>query len=550
MKLKNLFSTKALAEALRIVIARFPASACFLAIWTVWMLLEVTDAVDPSKNLSFALIWASSLGFFLTTAVTIWTEYLGRVRIQKTLITIASLLALADFMIICLTGTGSQAGEIGRAALMTGILVSILFLPVSKGLHKDQLTAYTFRQFTVMASAVCLAMIFAAADLIIFGTLEALFGNIDFRIAQVFLVLFCGTVQGIFYLRYVPQPIEISRERGDSLRVIATCAKNIILPLCIIYMVILYVYGFKILFSWSLPKGMLTWSVTGLSVVSLVVLYCMQPFYSTGNKIATLSRRLLPVLMLPLIVLMSVGLIYRFGEYGPTASRVYVALFAIWAFATFLWLSIRSSANMNLIAMTFAAAFISVSIIPGLNVSSLVNKYIHGKIITALEGTKLPVNVETLKTLIAKMPEKEGKLTASRIAYLDSWDDHSMVLDIVSSDSKVMEWEIYSGDEQDVVNSTENLTIEDPVIDIPADYNTMQIISKHYGYNQTRMTDVLPFDSIEVQIPADSLIQNGLSTPLIRPINDSTAFYLTRITFYKSDTTFVTSAEGIIFSKR
>jgi len=550
MKLKSLFSPKALIEAVRIVANRFPVSVGFLAVWTVWMLLFVTDAIEPSYNLNFAMLWASAVGFFLTVAVTIWTEYLDRLRLQKPLLLIASILAIADFVIIYITGTGSEAGEIGRTALMTGIWVSILFIPVSKGLDKNQLTAYTFRQFTGVASAVFLATIFAIAILIIFGTLEALFGDIDFRIAQVFFVLFCGTVQCIFYLRYIPRHQEIQLMHYDSLRIIAACARNIILPLCIIYMAILYAYGFKILAIWSLPKGTLTWAVTGLSTVSLIVLYCMQPYYAAGNKIAILARRLLPKLMLPLIVLMSIGLIYRFGEYGPTASRVYVALFAIWAFITFLWLSIRSEANMNLIAMTFAGAFITVSIIPGFNVSSLVNKYIHAQIVAALDSDKLPMNLSSLKAAIEKMPQKEAKLTASRISYLDCWDDHSMVSDIVTNDSKVTEWELYTDDEVEIVCTAEEYTVNDPIIDIPAGYNAMQDVDKYYGYSRPRIHDVLRFDSLEVHIPADSLYKNGLSTPLIRQVNDSTVFYLTKIRFINEASIRVIDADGIIFTKR
>lgn len=550
MNLKDLFSPKTLTEAVRIVINRYPTSVCFLALWTLWMLLEVTDSIDPSTNLKFAFPWACVLGFFLTIAVSIWTEYLDRRSLRKPLLGIACALTVVDFIIILIFGTGSQAGEIGRTALMTGILVSIFFLPITKGLGKEQLTAYTFRQFTVAASSVCLSMIFAVAILIIFGTLEALFGNIDFRIFQALIVIFCGTVQGIFYLRYMPRQSDIVEEQIDSLKMIAICAKNIILPICMIYMAILYVYGFKILFTWSLPKGILTWAVTGLSVVSLIVLYCMQPLQRKGNRISVISRRFIPVLMLPLIMLMSVGLIYRLGEYGPTASRVYVALFAIWAAAIFLWLSVRSSANMNLIAMTFAGTFVTVSIIPGLNVSTLVNKYIRQQIMIALKGNTLPLEVNALKDVIENMPDKEARLTASRIAYLDSWEDHSQVKDIVWSDYKVSEWELYADSaEVEIIDEYVEYDIDNRIIAIPESFNAMQNVNSKYGYDRPRAYDVLQFDSIAVRIPIDSIADHGITEPIVRRINDSTAFVLTKINIYRGDSISVKEAGGVIFSR-
>lgn len=551
MKLKKLFSPKALVDAVRTVVDIFPAPSCFLAVWTIWMLLYVTDVIDPSDNLSFAFPWACCLGFFLTTAVSIWTEYLDRMSLRKPILAIATLLVIADFIIILVYGTSSQAGEIGRTALMTGIIVAIFFQPLSKCLAKGHMTAYTFRQFTVAASAICLALILAISIFIIYGTLEALFGKIDIRIFQALLVIFCGTAQGVFYLRYQPRRKEIIHEHPDSLNIIAVCAKNIILPICMVYMVILYVYGLKILFTWTLPNGILTWSVTGLSVVSLIVLYCIQPLCASGNKISILARRLLPLLMMPLIVLMSVGLIYRFGEYGPTASRVYVALFAAWAFVTFLWLSVSSSANMNLIATTFAGAFIAVSVIPGLNVSDLVNKYIHRQILTVLDGHKLPLKVKGLKEVIASMPDKEAKLTASRIAYLDSWDDHSLVRDIVRSESKVTEWELCPDSlDEEVLPGIVTYDISEEITAIPEGFNTMQNVEVHYGHTQPRHYTDLQFDSISVNIPTDSIAAHGLDTPLIRPVNDTSVFLLTDINIHQGDSTFVTRAGGIIFSRR
>ena len=111
MKLKKLFSPKALVDAVRTVVDIFPAPSCFLAVWTIWMLLYVTDVIDPSDNLSFAFPWACCLGFFLTTAVSIWTEYLDRMSLRKPILAIATLLVIADFIIILAYGTGSQAGE-------------------------------------------------------------------------------------------------------------------------------------------------------------------------------------------------------------------------------------------------------------------------------------------------------------------------------------------------------------------------------------------------------------------------------------------------------
>ena len=50
--------------------------------------------------------------------------------------------------------------------------------------------------------------------------------------------------------------------------------------------------------------------------------------------------------------------------------------------------------------------------------------------------------VAELKNAIAEMPAKQGTDIASKIAYLDDWDDHNLVADIVKSDSRIYEWQL------------------------------------------------------------------------------------------------------------
>ena len=90
-------------------------------------------------------------------------------------------------------------------------------------------------------------------------------------------------------------------------RTLAAFCKNILLPLALVYMVILYVYTIKIIATWSLPNGQITWMVTGIVSVVLVTVYGLQGYLCdlgskpSAKRVASLAHRFLPLLTLPLL---------------------------------------------------------------------------------------------------------------------------------------------------------------------------------------------------------------------------------------------------------
>ena len=108
---------------------------------------------------------------------------------------------------------------------------------------------------------------------------------------------------------------------------------------------------------------------------------CLWPYQlEKGELLWGLTRRWLPVVLLPLLVLMTVGLVYRLREYGITATRLYVMIFNIWAYSVIIYMLAKRDANINNIASSFAAAFVLVSVIPGLNITSVSNSVIRSHI--------------------------------------------------------------------------------------------------------------------------------------------------------------------------
>ena len=157
----------------------------------------------------------------------------------------------------------------------------------------------------------------------------------------------------------------------------------ILLPILAIYTLILYGYLFKIIASWELPNGWVSWLVSILGFVGLMVIVILHPITRTlppnpqkgaqearftdapklniptktppsGGWGAVWSVRFFPLILLPLLVLMFVGIVRRFSDYGITINRLLVLILNIWFFGISIYLFISRSRQPKWILISFA----------------------------------------------------------------------------------------------------------------------------------------------------------------------------------------------------
>ena len=152
-------------------------------------------------------------------------------------------------------------------------------------------------------------------------TIQSLFGisydSWDGWYGQVAVVLFCGLALVLFFaMEDEPGTPNISRFGFVLLNWVLT-------PALLIYMVILYIYAAKILFTWNLPKGGVAIMVSVFIVVVFIakmlqLLTDRQPFRWFYDHFSLFA--------LPLLVLFWTGVVRRLSDYGLTESRYYLIL--------------------------------------------------------------------------------------------------------------------------------------------------------------------------------------------------------------------------------
>lgn len=425
----GLITPATLAGAFDGAMRRFPVTMAYAIYLSLWAMVEiVTDASEP-QNLVMALWYLGGIGVPLTLAVKLWCEYLGRP--ERVPMIVANLLLWADFVyVLCCGSALGNAWTVGRGALATALGVGIVFIPSRKPMAWD----FAKAQVSNLVVAACFSVCFAIATALIYATIGALFGVWNHNLLACIDVLGCGFVPCVIFLSRILTPAACREREGVSPLSRFECgtAKFFVLPIVAVYMTVLYVYALRILFTWELPRGVVSLSVTGLSAAVLVLLFMLEGVRraNPSDTLAAKASRLAPWLMLPLLVLMSVAVGYRIGEYGLTASRLYVVTFNIWCYCVFIYLGLSARRRLNGVALSFAVIFLATSILPWANYVNISNMMMRHSLRTMLEkaGFKdFPVSQAEFNKIFEGLTMSQRREIRSKIEYLDTRDDHSLL---------------------------------------------------------------------------------------------------------------------------
>lgn len=106
--------------------------------------------------------------------------------------------------------------------------------------------------------------------------------------------------------------------------------QRVLVPLIFIYVIILYAYFVKIVLVQALPRGQLSYLVTGFGCVGVLTYFLGWPLRQQGGLFARLFQRyFFPALIIPVAV-QALALYQRVEQYGVTESRYFVAVSVLW----------------------------------------------------------------------------------------------------------------------------------------------------------------------------------------------------------------------------
>ena len=516
---------RGLADTVWRGIHRFPLTVAFaIALTVCMMILDWKGYHGISKEWKFFMIWYPATGIALSLSLSLWLEeHRGRwgYRLASALIHIAwigvSVLLMRNYDML-----GYAPYTYVVVALIAALTLSLLVL----SFFSDR-TDVAFWNFSLHCiGAVCIALIVSGIvcgglELLVVG-IEKLFGVFisSHCYSNIAIVCFC-LLAPILLIQAVPggaqkhdaQPMEMSR-------LIENAVTKLFMPIAAAYLVTLYCYAAKILFTWQLPDGWVSWLVTA-SMAAMVILFMMvYPYIEKASQSASgwnrmavrfITRRM-PILMLPLLLLMSIGIARRISDYGITILRLYLVAFNIWCYAVCIVLIIKRNAGILWIPVSFILAFALLTLLP-VNVSTCVRKNLTNKVTAILQDNGWDGNAmgdDEYGIFLNTLDSSVSHQLDSRIDYLKRQFSRQSVKDIIDTGvltGRIPEHVFEDGKDGNVEIHRYRSVLGSTSFNLPANASRMLMYDEHVDLDK----DCIKDEILTVQLPviSDKTDKNG-----------------------------------------
>jgi len=426
----SLLSIKELSARTKDAVQRFPFPALFLfagAMNHLYMnIFEDRSFKYYSHNLFMDLL------LLVPILISLRLIYeTGWIKRRVRLILESIFIAVAVFYFFFLPNQTLTLRYTSQFMVLLAISGLFCFICVKKGFGNDDFywNFYATLFIRLFITAIYTGIILGGTGAAL-GAIDALFKTHLFRIYELRIVIVTLWIFApLFFLSGVPVESDMEEMKDYRPMWLKNIGMHVMVPLTIVYLSILYAYGFKILVQWELPEGMVSYLVLSFASYGIMTLLVIFPFQKDSKWLYWFSRCFY-ILQIPLLLLLFVAIFTRAFEYGITFRRYYVLALAVWLLSITIFMVIKK--NRNLIFIPLSLAVIALLSILGpwssFNVSYLSQKgrlmrllnengLLQDNKIHRVERT-LPIKMRADISSIAKYLYDYGKL--QNVAYLTS----------------------------------------------------------------------------------------------------------------------------------
>ena len=379
--LKQRLSLRNISETLLRVVKRFPVATVLVVAQTAVLSYMVATETEPGSKLLCLLAFLSA-GLFISIATSLWGEEQRDCRlrwiVEGVSLGVCALYCVLVFLTDVIPNRDLPAFKIGNAAW---IALVVLLIPFGSFLReKDDLKVWHFILSlcgALLISGIVAWVMTGGLEGLLFGTAALFDFDAGKKLPLVIMIVCTVLLFWMLLLALIPQSERKHNASAEMPSFLTKIVSWLLLPLLGCYILVLYAYGLNILIQWELPKGMISWLVSAVMAVYVLCYVLLYPQVthqeSWQSKVLT---RWLPIVILPLLVLMSVGVVRRFADYGVTPPRLYLLTLLLWFYAICIVMLVVPRKRFRWIALSFAALFILSSGHP-LNYYRLCRPYLH-----------------------------------------------------------------------------------------------------------------------------------------------------------------------------
>lgn len=426
LSIKKAFHTA--TEAFQNCLKRFPIAVIFIFVFTAYLIHFTSTGWEGEKELLFIIGYYLSVGILLSLTLHLWSEEVKsrfwKIAVQ---LTVHALLIADAFLLYHYLTTESSWIEIGIAhvAAIFAVGLSTFFLSFLR--EKNDIASWNFALNTISSYIVTqiIGLVLCAGISLLLFSLHQLFEIHISGKCYAYIYYLCNVLLALMlFLGLLPQGSDKHNSQPHSSEFQNGIIHYLFLPLTTGYLTVLYIYAARILASWELPIGWVSWLIVALMTVCIAIQFGLYPArFKEGRRFDNWTARWMPILILPLLLLMTIGIIRRFNDYGITLNRLYLATLNGWFYIVCIGLFIIKARRINWIPISFAIIFLLTSALP-VNYASITRNVMLNEIKAEMQRScraEPPLSLQQYKEWIYSLPEKQAARINGKFKYLDNW---------------------------------------------------------------------------------------------------------------------------------
>lgn len=546
---------------------RFPVTLFFTIALTCYLCYFVSNH-DENKKLNWIIGYYLSVGTLLSLTLHLWCEEMKRIIPKIAVQAGMHLLLILDAIYLYSYSYEKSFTEIGIAhgAGILAIGLSVFFLSFFK--EKNDIPSWNFAlsSITACVTANVIGCIMSGGICFLILSVHKLFDLSIDSTCYLYIVILCNVCLSMFlFLGLLPQKQEKHNTRPLQHSFLNGVIHYLFLPLTGGYLIVLYIYALRILINWELPIGWVSWLVITLMTGCIVIEFGLYPSRMAQQKRTdNLIARWLPLFVLPLLFLMTIGIIRRFNDYGVTINRLYLITLNIWCYFVCITLIIIKAKRISWIPISFSLVFLLTSVLP-VNYASItrqiIQKEVNQTIIRQKPMLNLPLSQEQYNQWLKTFSSEQARQINEKFIYLYEWFGKESICQWIDEDASLymLRTEFEDKQENQPTVSYSGTIASEATISIPDGYQKLQSIHRYQIIDHKKQDKIIAVsltqdnDTVYIdQQTIESLSQRkkGEMPPTQLNCNSSQkAFLLTSFSIEKTEENIEVSIDGYLFSK-
>lgn len=409
-------------------VRRFPIVVAFTIAITLYVLSLIWGHDEWfTERGNICCMYYLSVGSVLSLSLALWSEEVKRRLTAVATQVAAHALLAADALYLYHLPADGFGMEIflAHAACIGALGLSVFLLPFFRA--KSDVPALNFSLQLVGNAAVSLmvGIVMWGGTALLFLSFESLFGfDISHNCFHTISLLCIQLLGTLLFVGRIPQGAYKHNTTVYASAFTIKLIRYLFLPLMGGYLAVLYAYMGKILLSWQLPDGWVSWLVITLMAGCIAIEFALYPRLESDRQTRSFEHqvaRWLPILILPLLLLMTVGIARRISDYGLTLNRLYVLTLNGWFYLVCIGLFLGRARRIHWIPVSLSVLLLLTSALP-INYASIIHRYLYNKVYEQVKTTyhgSLPMTEEQYFDWLLSLGRNEALLVNSRLRQLD-----------------------------------------------------------------------------------------------------------------------------------